>query len=54
VDDEAAATLMEDFYREVASGRPAADALQRAQALHHAEHPSRWAAFIHVGVAPVP
>jgi CHAT domain-containing protein len=49
VDDQAAADFMTDFYRELAAGRAAAEALRRARERRRGEHPSRWAAFVLVG-----
>jgi len=54
VSDQAAATYMEDFYRELRSGRSPADAMlavrqRRIAAGGSAAHPSQWAPFILVG-----
>jgi CHAT domain-containing protein len=49
IDDEAAATLMAEFYRRLLDGAPVAEALQQAQLalLHNPrfQDPSYWAAF---------
>lgn len=53
VDDVATFRLMRPFYRELARGRPVADALRRAQAElrrgGETSHPFYWAGFVVVG-----
>lgn len=53
VDDVATLRLMRPFYRELARGRPVADALRRAQAMlrndRETAHPFYWAGFVVVG-----
>jgi len=52
VNDAATAELMRNFYRQLASGKPAAEALQHAKLDMLAgpfAHPYYWAAFVLVG-----
>jgi CHAT domain-containing protein len=55
VEDQATASLMEQFYRTFAAGAHPAEALSRAQrallASPHTAHPFYWAAFVNVGSA---
>lgn len=53
VDDAATAVMMEEFYRELASGLPAATALDRARSVVRqvpaTHHPFYWSGFVLIG-----